>query len=67
MHLAESAGLIGDLGAWVLAEGVAGAAALNTAAGRPVFVDINVSPGQFGPRLARDLRQALAGHGSTRR
>jgi EAL domain-containing protein (putative c-di-GMP-specific phosphodiesterase class I) len=44
----------------VLREGVAGAAALNAAAGRPVFVDINVSAGQFGPLLARDLRQALA-------
>ena len=63
VHLAESAGLIGDLGAWVLAEGVAGAAALNVAAGRPVFVDINVSAGQLGPELAGDLRQALASHG----
>jgi len=60
IHLAESAGLIGDLGAWVLHQGVAGAAALNATAGRPVFVDINVSAGQFGPRLAQDLRQALA-------
>jgi EAL domain-containing protein (putative c-di-GMP-specific phosphodiesterase class I)/GGDEF domain-containing protein len=58
--LAESAGLIGDLGAWVLSQGVAGAAILNTAAGRPVFVDINVSAAQFGDRLTRDLCQALA-------
>lgn len=63
VHLAESAGLIGDLGAWVLSQGVAGAAALNTAADRPVFVDINVSAGQFGPRLARDLRSALTDSG----
>jgi EAL domain-containing protein (putative c-di-GMP-specific phosphodiesterase class I) len=62
VHLAESAGLIGDLGAWILTQGVAGAAALNAAAGRPVFVDINVSAGQFGPRLAQDLRRALAQH-----
>ena len=62
VHLAESEGLIGDLGAWVLSQAVAGAATLNTAAGRPVFVDINVSPAQFGPRLTRDLRQALTGH-----
>lgn len=62
VHLAESAGLIADLGAWVLDEAVAGGAALNTAAGRPVFVDINVSPAQFGSRLTEDLRQALAGH-----
>jgi predicted signal transduction protein with EAL and GGDEF domain len=61
--LAESAGLIGDLGAWVLSQGVSGAAALNAAAGRPVFVDINVSAAQFGPRLARDLRRALADEG----
>jgi EAL domain-containing protein (putative c-di-GMP-specific phosphodiesterase class I) len=46
----------------VLSEGVAGAAALNAAAGRPVFVDINVSAAQFGPRLAKDLRQALDDH-----
>ncbi len=59
VHLAESEGLIGDLGAWVLSQAVAGAANLNTAAGRPVFVDINVSPPQFGPRLTQDLRQAL--------
>src|SRR5262249_52336504 len=50
------------LGAWVLNEAVAGAASLNTAAGRLVFVDINVSPAQFGSRLTQDLRQALAGH-----
>jgi predicted signal transduction protein with EAL and GGDEF domain len=62
VHLAESEGLIGDLGAWVLSQAVAGAATLNTAAGRPVFVDINVSPAQFGPRLTRDLRQVLTGH-----
>jgi len=46
--LAESTGLIGDLGSWVLGQAVAGTAALNTAAGRPVFVDINVSAAQFG-------------------
>jgi EAL domain-containing protein (putative c-di-GMP-specific phosphodiesterase class I)/GGDEF domain-containing protein len=62
VQLAESAGLIGDLGAWVLNQAVAGTATLNTAAGRPVFVDINVSAAQFGPRLAQDLRQAMAGH-----
>jgi EAL domain-containing protein (putative c-di-GMP-specific phosphodiesterase class I) len=62
VHLAESEGLIGDLGAWVLSQAVAGAATLNTAAGRPVFVDINVSPAQFGPRLTQDLRQALTDH-----
>ena len=61
VHLAESEGLIGDLGAWVLSKGVAGAVTLNTAAGRPVFVDINVSPAQFGPRLTQELRQALTG------
>ncbi len=58
--LAESVGLIGDLGAWVLSQGVAGAAILNTAAGRPVFVDINISAAQFGPQLAWDLHRALA-------
>jgi EAL domain-containing protein (putative c-di-GMP-specific phosphodiesterase class I) len=62
VHLAESEGLIGDLGAWVLSQAVAGAATLNAAAGRPVLVDINVSPAQLGPRLTQDLRQALAGH-----
>lgn len=62
VHLAESEGLIGDLGAWVLSQAVAGAVTLNTAAGRPVFVDINVSPAQFGPRLTQDLRQALTGN-----
>jgi len=62
VHLAESAGLIGDLGAWVLSQAVAGAATLNAAAGRLVFVDINVSPAQFGSRLTQDLRLALAGH-----
>ncbi|TVZ05934.1 GGDEF domain-containing protein [Trebonia kvetii] len=62
VHLAESEGLIGDLGAWVLSQGVAGAVTLNTAAGRPVFVDINVSPVQFGPRLTQDLHHALTGH-----
>jgi len=62
VQLAESEGLIGDLGAWVLSQAIAGAATVNAAAGRPVFVDINVSPAQFGPRLARDLRQALASH-----
>jgi EAL domain-containing protein (putative c-di-GMP-specific phosphodiesterase class I) len=60
--LSESVGLIGDLGAWVLSQGIAGAATLNAAAGRPVFVDINVSASQFGPRLARELSQALAEH-----
>jgi predicted signal transduction protein with EAL and GGDEF domain len=34
VHLAESEGLIGDLGAWVLSQAVAGAATLNAAAGR---------------------------------
>jgi EAL domain-containing protein (putative c-di-GMP-specific phosphodiesterase class I) len=62
VYLAESAGLIDDMGAWVLRQGVAGAAALNAAAGRPVFVDINVSAAQFGPRLDRELRRALAGN-----
>jgi EAL domain-containing protein (putative c-di-GMP-specific phosphodiesterase class I) len=62
VHLAESAGLIGDLGAWVLSQAVAGTATVNAAAGRPVFVDINVSAAQFGSRLAQDLRQALASH-----
>lgn len=60
VDLAESAGLIGDLGAWVLRRGVADAATLNAAAGRPVFVDINVSAAQFGPRLSRELRRVLA-------
>jgi predicted signal transduction protein with EAL and GGDEF domain len=59
VSLAESAGLIGDLGAWVLSQGVAGAAALNATAGRPVFVDINVSVAQFGRRLGQDLRRVL--------
>ena len=62
IHLAESAGLICDLGAWVLREGIAGIAALNAAAGQAVFVDINVSGEQFGPRLVRDLREALTAH-----
>jgi len=62
VHLAESVGLIGDLGSWVLSHAVAGTAVLNTAAGRPLFVDINVSVAQFGPRLAQDLRRALAAH-----
>jgi predicted signal transduction protein with EAL and GGDEF domain len=62
VHLAESEGLIADLGAWVLRQAVAGATTLNTAADRPVFVDINVSPAQFGPRLTQDLRQALTDH-----
>lgn len=43
--------MTGDLGAWVLSHAVAGGAALNTAAGRPAFVDINVPPARFGPRL----------------
>jgi PAS domain S-box-containing protein len=63
VHLAESAGLMGDLGAWVLSSAVAGTAALNTTAGRPVLVHINVSAAQFGPRLAQDLHRALAAHG----
>ena len=58
--LAESSGLIGDLGAWVLRQAIAGAAALNTATARPVFVHVNVSAEQFGPYLAPDLRRALA-------
>jgi diguanylate cyclase (GGDEF)-like protein len=62
VDLAESAGLIGDLGAWVLHQGIAGTAALNAAARRPIFVDINVSAAQFGPRLAKDLCQGLADH-----
>jgi EAL domain-containing protein (putative c-di-GMP-specific phosphodiesterase class I) len=62
VHLAESGGLIGDLGSWVLSHAVAGTAALNAAAGRPVFVDVNVSAAQFGPRLAQDLHRALADH-----
>ncbi len=61
--LGESAGLIGDLGAWVLRHAIAATATLNTTAGRPVFVDINLSAGQFGPRLAQDLHRALADHG----
>ena len=62
IQLAESAGLIGDLGAWVLREGIAGIAALNATARRTIFVDINVSAEQFGPRLAEDLREALTAH-----
>jgi len=62
VHLAESVGLIGDLGSWVLSNAVAGTAALNTAAGRPIFVDVNVSAAQFGPRLAQVLHRALADH-----
>jgi EAL domain-containing protein (putative c-di-GMP-specific phosphodiesterase class I)/GGDEF domain-containing protein len=58
--LAESAGLIGDMGAWILTRAVAGTASLNILAGRPVYVDINVSAEQFGTRMAQDLRHALA-------
>lgn len=45
--VAETAGCIDQLGAEVLRQGLQGTARLNEAAGRPIFVDINVSPHQL--------------------
>lgn len=45
--VAENAGCIHELGAEVLRQALHGTARLNQAAGRPIFVDINVSPHQL--------------------
>jgi diguanylate cyclase (GGDEF)-like protein len=45
--VAESAGGIDELGAEVLRQALRGAARLNQAANRPIFVDVNVSPHQL--------------------
>ena len=47
IQVAEAAGCIDELGVEVLRQALRGAARLNRAAGRPVFVDVNVSPHQL--------------------
>ena len=62
IHVAETAGCIDDLGAEVLRRSLRGTARLNATAGRPLFMDINVSPRQLfdTDALIEALRAGLA-------
>lgn len=62
--LAESAGLIRPLGAWVIDEACRQAAELTRRTGHRLRVAVNVSPAQWrDPSLAEQLLQAVARHG----
>ena len=64
--LAEEAGLIGELGRWVLSQALADAAAWSARLGRALPVAVNLSASQFadGELLLAQVRQALRDSGA---
>ncbi len=59
--LAEMSGLIVPIGRWIIENGAAALASFTTAAGRPIYVSVNLSALQFGdPALLPSIRKAIS-------